>query len=226
MNHFFAMSFGGEDLVKTTAFLTFAFKQINNYIPNYHFECLYIGTAREDKIEDAVFFTSIIKSVFGFRVNIKSLELTRKDYSKDDFKRILENTDLIFISGGNTKFLLERWQETGFSAVLEDFKDRDRLPIISGVSAGSMCFFNSGISDYKDEEYNILKGLNWLQESFTAHCNDLELKFCPFANKNLNRLDAHKTAVKEELIPKGYAINDYTILHFYNKEYKGECHFE
>ncbi len=67
---------------------------------------------------------------------IKSIEdLDLKDKTKGDLEKILADKDIIFVTGGNTFYLLHWARKSGFNKVLPHFLERGGLYI--GVSAGS-----------------------------------------------------------------------------------------
>jgi dipeptidase E len=59
-------------------------------------------------------------------------------------ERILEQ-DAIFVGGGNTANLLAVWRVHGVDAHLREAYDRG--VVLSGISAGALCWFEGGITD-------------------------------------------------------------------------------
>jgi len=68
----------------------------------------------------------------GFRVT----ELDIKGENEQSLGDKLENSDVIFVEGGNTFYLLKYVMESGFDKALKSFLDRGGIYL--GVSAGSM----------------------------------------------------------------------------------------
>ena len=62
-----------------------------------------------------------------------------------DFAEPLLSQDAIFVGGGNTKSALAVWREWGLDQVLAEAWRRGIL--LSGVSAGAMCWFEEGLTD-------------------------------------------------------------------------------
>ncbi len=53
--------------------------------------------------------------------------------------------DIFFVGGGNTRNLLVLWKEWGLDVMIS--KAYRRGAILSGVSAGSICWFEQGLTD-------------------------------------------------------------------------------
>jgi len=62
-----------------------------------------------------------------------------------NFAEPLLDQDAIFVGGGNTKSMLAVWREWGLDRVLADAWRNGIL--ISGMSAGAMCWFEEGLTD-------------------------------------------------------------------------------
>lgn len=68
----------------------------------------------------------------GFKVS--SFDL--KDKTEKEVRTELDNTDIVFVSGGNTFYLLEKVKQSGFDKVVKDFISKGKIYI--GSSAGSV----------------------------------------------------------------------------------------
>jgi len=55
------------------------------------------------------------------------------------------SADLIYVGGGNTLKMIRRWRKLGVDQMLKAAYARDI--VLSGVSAGAICWFNFGHSD-------------------------------------------------------------------------------
>jgi dipeptidase E len=62
-----------------------------------------------------------------------------------DLKSHILNQDIIYVGGGNTKSMLAVWKEWGLDLILEEAYQEGI--IMSGVSAGAICWFKKGITD-------------------------------------------------------------------------------
>lgn len=62
-----------------------------------------------------------------------------------DLRKVLLNQDVIFVGGGNTKSMLAVWREWGVPAILREAWRRGT--VLTGVSAGAICWFTTGVTD-------------------------------------------------------------------------------
>ena len=71
------------------------------------------------------------------------LELFRRSVS--DLQAFAERQDIFYVGGGNTANMLAVWRLYGFDEVVKaGFADGK---VLAGVSAGSLCWFESGVTD-------------------------------------------------------------------------------
>ena len=69
----------------------------------------------------------------------------------DFFKRTMDlsshisKQDIIFVGGGNTKSMLAVWRDWGLDNILQEAYNSG--VVMSGVSAGAICWFEKGITD-------------------------------------------------------------------------------
>ena len=68
----------------------------------------------------------------GFRIT----ELDIDKASKNEMKQRLDNSDIVYVAGGNTFYLLKRIRETGFDEMLDEFVVGGGL--YAGASAGAL----------------------------------------------------------------------------------------
>ncbi len=104
----------------------------------------------------------------------------------DCFKRTLDfnshiiSQDIIFVGGGNTKSMLGVWKEWGIDKVLLDaYLDG---VIMSGVSAGAICWFNNGITDSWNDELKVLPCLGFIDGTCCPHYDE-EVSRKPYVEK-------------------------------------------
>lgn len=93
-----------------------------------------ITTAAYGETEDPHWLQNDRQSLYdcGIR-NIEDLDLKGKNQS--DLEKILANKDIIFVSGGNTFYLLYWMRKSGFHEIITTFLERGGLYV--GASAGS-----------------------------------------------------------------------------------------
>lgn len=105
---------------------------------------LFIGTASGD---DQGYIDSMKRVFTGFGCEeVKALELTRKEYSEEGLRTLLEWADLIYVGGGDTIFMMNEWKKQGVDVLLREVYERDAA-VLMGISAGAMCWFDSGCTD-------------------------------------------------------------------------------
>lgn len=75
----------------------------------------------------------------------------------------LQQYDVVYLCGGNTSYLLERINETGFNATLMEYIRANGMVI--GVSAGSLIFAN-----------NLVGNLGLINARLDVHCPDGETR--------------------------------------------------
>ena len=88
-------------------------------------------------------------------------------------REIILNTDIIYIGGGNTKFMLEKWRELGIDKILLEAYQKGI--VCSGLSAGSYCWFKYN--------YDLLEGIGIVN---AVNCVHYEQKDMEAKNKFYN----------------------------------------
>ena len=134
-------------------------------------------------------------------------EPTHLDFFKrtPDLKKLILNQDVIFVGGGNTKSMLAVWKEWKLDRILK-VAYRNGI-VMSGVSAGAICWFQNGITDSWASELKIMPCLNFVRGTCCPHYDE-EPERKPFV-KNL--LDRKK-------VKKIYAVDGGVALHIKNEE--------
>ena len=193
---------GGEIKNKTTL-------EIDRYVANLakihagekRANALFIGTASHDSMPYFNSFRKIYTSVFDIKAEVALIV-----YGEMDVERIANkilNADCIYIGGGDTVFMLEKWAECGLDKLI--IKAYNDGKIICGLSAGAICWFTDMYTDYeimrgKSSEYAMKKGLGILDGTMCPHFNHRETDFtATMLSKN---------------IEKAYAVEDDCALVF------------
>lgn len=104
---------------------------------------LFIPTASGD----APAYIDSIEKYFGKRLGCKidTLEIIVKKYSKKEIEDKILKSDIIYVGGGNTLKMMKAWRKFGIDVLLE--KAMRKGIVLSGLSAGSICWFRYGNSD-------------------------------------------------------------------------------
>jgi len=143
----------------------------------------------------------------------------------DLFKRTIDlrshilDQDIIYVGGGNTKSMLAVWREWGLDLILKEAYENNI--ILSGVSAGAICWFDKGITD------------SWKDSQATLDCLGFVKGICcPHYDEEPERIPYVKKILINNKIKECYAIEGYTALHMiddvpkYNVSFKKDtsCH--
>jgi peptidase E len=84
-----------------------------------------------------------------------------------DLKTVLLEQDVIYVGGGNTKSMLAVWREWGMPALLRHaWQDGT---VLAGVSAGAICWFETGLTDSSGTGLYPLPGLGFLADACCPH---------------------------------------------------------
>ena len=136
---------------------------------------LFIPTASYD----AVGYIETFRKVYGEKLacQIDVLLLHDENASSEIAKEKIEKADLIYVGGGDTKNLLDMWMKFGVDEYLKSAMEKGT--ILSGLSAGSICWFKAGQSDYESFNsdktiwgYKRLNALNFIQLLHVPHYNE------------------------------------------------------
>ena len=110
--------------------------------------------------------------------------------------------DIIYVGGGNTANMLAVWRVHGFDKALEVALSSGT--VLTGLSAGSICWFEQGITDSFGSELKPIDCLGFLPGSH-----------CPHYDGEEERRPAYHQMIKAGIIG-GYAADDGVGLHFIN----------
>ncbi len=172
---------GGEIKSKTTL-------KIDEYIAGISKErafpnratALFIGTASHDSMPYFNSFRKTYTSVFDIKAEVALI--VYGEMNIQHIKEKIDKADCIYIGGGDTLFMLEKWKETGLDKLLIQAYKKGK--IICGLSAGAICWFTDMYTDYEitkgiSSDYSLKKGLGIIGGLFCPHFNEREKDFIP-----------------------------------------------
>ena len=135
-------------------------------------------------------------SLFYKRFENTDSELSHFNLTSDvnGFSEWILNKDIVYIGGGNTKFMLEIWKNNMLENIFK--KAYESGIILSGVSAGAVCWFEWILSDSVSPGFKPLKGINLISGSCTPH------------SSNIERINQFQQDIKNGKLPHGIAIDD------------------
>jgi dipeptidase E len=100
------------------------------------------------------------------------LYLIKDNLSEAEIKNKILNSDIIYVGGGNTLKMMNIWRKNNLDKILKLAVKRGI--VLSGISAGSICWFKSGLSDSrkftgKNDKFDFIKvsGLDFVD---ALHC--------------------------------------------------------
>jgi len=133
---------------------------------------LFIPTASSD----SKIYYEIVKKYFGKKLGCKTdiLYLIEEKLKKKDIENKILNSDIIYVGGGNTLKMMKIWRKLGVDKIL--VKAHEKGIIMSGLSAGAICWFSFGNSDsrkFKNPNADLIKvkGLGLVKALFCPHYN-------------------------------------------------------
>ena len=135
-------------------------------------------------------------SLFYKRFENTEFELSHFNLTSNinGFSEWIMSKDLVYIGGGNTVFMLEIWRKNKLENVFKDAYEKGI--ILSGISAGAVCWFDWILSDSVGQGFNPLRGINLISGSCTPH------------SSNIKRINQFESDIKNNKLPQGIAIDD------------------
>lgn len=109
--------------------------------------------------------------------------------------------DIIYVGGGNTKNLLAIWKDWGLDLILREAWEHGI--VLSGISAGSLCWFEEGITDSFGDGLDSIKCLGFLKGSN-----------CPHYDGEIDRRPTYHKLISSGRLQSGFAVDDGVGLHF------------
>jgi dipeptidase E len=170
-------------------------KAIVQAVTSYNPKLLFIPTASDD----APGYSDSVRKEFGDLLGcvVDVLELI-EGYDDDTMirKRIMDS-DVIYVGGGNTKKMMEIWKKHKVDDYLREAYNKGI--ILSGLSAGAICWFDLGQSDSDTnasgltQPYSLVEGIGLIP-----------LMLCPHYDEGDREEDFDKKIMESSL--KGIAL--------------------
>lgn len=118
-----------------------------------------------------------------------------------DIEAFVLDKDIIYVGGGNTKNLLVLWKEWELDAILR--KAWEQGIVLAGISAGSLCWFEDGVTDSYGEQLEPIHSLGFLEGSN-----------CPHYDGEIDRRPTYQKLIASGTIKAGVAADDGAALHY------------
>jgi peptidase E len=157
---------------------------------------LYVGTATGDAEAGRLRFYA------GFsQFECRPTHLTFFARTPRDLESLVLEQDAIFVGGGNTRSMLAVWRDWALDAHLR--KAWESGVVLGGGSAGSICWFEQGVTDSIAGPLTVLPCLGFLSGSN-----------CPHYDSEPARRPTFRKLVAAGKILAGVAADDGVALHF------------
>ena len=165
-----------------------------------HPRICFIPTATGDDNNYKVSFYKIFSSIGCKPSHIDLFKRTL------DLKHHINKQDIIYVGGGNTRSMLAVWKEWGLDIILK--KAYDKGIVMSGVSAGAICWFEKGITDSIESNLSIMNCLGLIKGT----C-------CPHFDEEKERMSYVEKVINKKLIKNCIAIEGNSALHIKDGNY-------
>jgi peptidase E len=122
----------------------------------------------------------------------------------DKIEDLILGQDILYVGGGNTRNMLVLWKEWGVDkAIVKAYK---KGVVLCGLSAGSICWFEEGLTDSVPNKLMSIECLGILSGSN-----------CPHFDSESIRRETYKRFVKTGKILEGIATDDGCALYYVNE---------
>ena len=119
----------------------------------------------------------------------------------DNIEEFIMEKDIIHVGGGHTAMIIDTWKKFGVDKIMK--KAWESGIILSGMSAGAICWFDDGITNPSPGVLARLPCLGLLNGSFCPHYDDrAELK------------TAYHKLILDGIIEEGFGVEDGAAVHF------------
>ena len=149
-------------------------KKIVESSKKIHPKALFIPTASGEPDEYIETFNDVYGEKLGCQTDV--LLLLSRQVDSVEIKQKIMSADIIYVGGGNTRKMMKVWKAQNVDKFLvQAYKNG---VILSGLSAGSICWFKSGMSDSEkfetagDWNYIRVEGLNLISAMNCPHYNE------------------------------------------------------
>jgi peptidase E len=161
---------------------------------------LYVPTASGD---DSGAVSRFYETYGRFGGKLTVLQFFRR--TPADVRRFVLENDIVHVGGGNTRSMLAVWRNWGMDAILREAYEAGI--VLCGSSAGSICWFDEGVTDSIAGELTRLECLGFVPGSN-----------CPHYDVEIDRRPAYQKMVGDGMIGAGIACDDGVGLHYVDGE--------
>ena len=153
---------------------------------------------------DALHYIERFYASFG-TLECTPTHLSLFDPPSADLEAYVFAQDALYVGGGNTKNMLALWREWSLDRILRQAYESG--VVLSGLSAGSICWFDSGVTDSIPGPLTPLQCLGFLPGSN-----------CPHYDVEPERRPSYHRLVSGGALPAGIAADDAVALHYIDEK--------
>lgn len=155
------ISFNDEEGLKV-------FEKIVELCPQKNAKVLYVPTAGHDNYDDFDDLKEQFTALGCKEYDV--LVLTDESLTHEETENKILSADIIFVGGGNLKFLMDVWNRTGAAEIFK--KAYEKGIVLSGSSSGGMCWFERGYDDCgENNEFMFIDCLGLIHGCNCPHYN-------------------------------------------------------
>lgn len=169
---------------------------------------LFMPTASNDSES----YYNVVKKYFNNKLKCKTdvLYLINNKYSNKELREKILKSDIIYVGGGNTKMMMMIWKKFGIDKILKEAYEKGI--VLSGISAGAICWFKYGNSDslkFVNKKTGTIRvsGLGLVNETICPHY-DIEKQRKPELKKMMKKIKGFTLAFDNcsaiEIIDENY----------------------
>jgi len=191
---------GGQIRTRGTADIDREIIRLSN---KEHPRILFVPTASSDSAR----YWQRFLEYFGKFLKCKAdvLFLVNEPPSARQIERKILSADIVYVGGGNTLFMMRVWRRLGVDKLLKTAYENGT--VLSGISAGAICWFETGITDSWAERLAPLPCLGWLPHACCPH----------YDGEKDRRPSVHKFVAKGTA-PETLALDDGAAAHFVGRK--------
>lgn len=135
------------------------------------------------------------------------LSLSKKTIPFKKLEKLVLSQDVIFVGGGSPRFLMQVWRKCGMDKIIR--KAWKQGIILSGMSAGAICWYEDGFKNPKDDIFLRIACMGFIAGSF-----------CPHYDKRGELRKAYRKMISSGELDAGYGVQDGVALHYHGTELK------